>query len=214
MALSLARHVCPKTFPKVPLRFFSSTANGSGEDDGSQKAQNQLNKLHTYETIDDPNSLVKTTIIRRNPILQRAKTPEEILEDAANAVAKKKLEQENKDKSALLKSRLSDGTDGVRKDFEENVYWGHDGKKSIVGYDIYQELEERLEEILSRNEDLTKPLEKKEEEKKDTEKSNEKLAKISTALEGINRLLSFYLLRSLYQKHWWIKVAAWFNRLR
>ncbi|XP_065086110.1 uncharacterized protein LOC135708094 [Ochlerotatus camptorhynchus] len=206
MALFLARrarHVCPKTVPKVSLRVrFSTAADGSG-DDGNQKAQSQLNRLHTYETVDDPNSLVKTTIIRRNPVLQRAKTPEEILEHAANAVAKKKPEQEIKDKTALLKSGLSDETDGARKDFEKNVYWGHDGKKSIVGYDIFQELEERLEEILSRNEDLANSLENKKEEKKDTEKSNEKLAKISTALEGISRLLSFYLLRSyLYQKHW------------
>lgn len=207
MAHFLVRRLFSKTIPKWALaRRFSSTNNGNNEEEGHHDPQSQLNNLHTYETIEDPNSLVKTTIIRRNPILQRSKTPEEILEDAADAVANRKPESRSpesttsKDNTTLTKSGLSDGTDD---DFEKNVYWGHDGKKSIVGYDIFQELEERLEEILSRNEELNNPPLEKAEETTPTEEKNNKLAKISNALEGLNRLLSFYLLRSyLYQKHW------------
>lgn len=208
MAHFLVRRLLPKTIPKFPLgRNFSTTNNGNSEDDDHSNAQNQLNNLHTYETVEDPNSLVKTTIIRRNPILQRVKTPEEILEEAANSVANKTSEPRapepiGKDHTTLTKtSGLSDGTED---DFEKNVYWGHDGKKSIVGYDIFQELEERLEEILSRNEELNNPpVDKPEESNPIEEKNNKQLTKISNALEGLNRLLSFYLLRSyLYQKHW------------
>ncbi|XP_062536775.1 uncharacterized protein LOC134205508 [Armigeres subalbatus] len=202
MALFLARRLLPKMFPKFPSGArFSSTNNGNSEDDDHRNVQNQLNNLHTYETVEDPNSLVKTTIIRRNPILHRTKTPEEILEDAANAVANKIPEPATRDNTTTTKlSGVSDN--GVDDEFEKNVYWGHNGKQSIVGYDIFQELEERLQEILSRNEELNNPPEDKTEETPQENKNN-KLAKISTALEGLNRLLSFYLLRSyLYQKHW------------
>ncbi|XP_058811111.1 uncharacterized protein LOC131676003 [Topomyia yanbarensis] len=180
---------------------FSSSGSGNSDDNDSKKSQNKLNNLHSYETVDDTDSLVKTTIIKRNSILQQPKTPEEILEEAAQTIANRAPEEETKDNSDW--TRYSDTHNNeCLTDHKRNVYWGHDGKKSIVGYDILQELEERLEEILSNDKDAPKSAEQdKKSEKEENDMKN--LGKMSATLEGLNRLLSFYLFRSsLFHKHW------------
>ncbi|XP_058460916.1 uncharacterized protein LOC131436266 [Malaya genurostris] len=107
---------------------FSTSGSENGDDDSSKTLQKKLNDVHSYEPVDDPESLVKTTIIKRNSILQQpTKTPEEMLEDAAQVIANRS-EQETAE-----------------------------GESVSVGYDILQELEERLEEILSNDEDRSKP---------------------------------------------------------
>lgn len=131
---------------RFPANTFSSmpTGNSSGGD-GEDNSQKELNNLHSYETVDDPNSLVKTTIVRRNAVLQQPKTPEQILDEAAQNIAKRKSEEEGRDSTQVLETGLSDSD-------AQRVYWGQDGHgKNIVGYDIFQELEERLQEILSQH---------------------------------------------------------------
>lgn len=120
---------------RLPANTFSSIPAGNGSSgDGEDNSQKELNNLHSYETVDDPSSLVKTTIVRRNAVLQQPKTPEQILDEAAQNIAKRKPEEG--ESKQVLETGLSDRD-------AKSVYWGQDGHgKSIVGYDSFQELQE------------------------------------------------------------------------
>lgn len=100
-------------------------------------------------------------------------------------------------------------TSSAYTDVEKSI--GNDGRGSIVGYDIFQELEERLQEVLSRNDAgpaaaikiQDKPGNESEPSSSGKEKNIKKVNKVNAALESINRFLSFYLFRStLYPKRW------------
>ncbi|KAL9697302.1 hypothetical protein quinque_000743 [Culex quinquefasciatus] len=100
-------------------------------------------------------------------------------------------------------------TSSAYTDVEKSI--GNDGRGSIVGYDIFQELEERLQEVLSRNDAgpaaaikiQDKPGSESEPSSSGKEKDIKKVNKVNAALESINRFLSFYLFRStLYPKRW------------
>ncbi|KAL1380590.1 hypothetical protein pipiens_014072 [Culex pipiens pipiens] len=102
--------------------------------DGEDNSQKERNNLHSYETVDDPSSLVKTTIVRRNAVLQQPKTPEQIPDEAAQNITKRKPEEGNS--KQVLETGLSERD-------AKSVYWGQDGHgKSLVGYDSFQELQE------------------------------------------------------------------------
>lgn len=178
------------------LHFSTPLRGNSGDDNSKENPQNELNNIHTYESIENPDSLVKTTVIKRRSILQHPKTAEQILEDAEKNVAKRPLEE------------FKSGRSHVPSKAEGNYikkYWGHDERKGYLGYDLFQELEERLEEILSIHGKDT--LEKQEDNhcQNDTKQeiNIDQNGKVRELLESLSRLICFYLFRSsLYQKHW------------
>ena len=213
----------PKASTRQSFRYFSTN-----EDDVKSKNEPNLSDVHTYETVSEPGSLVKTTIIKRNPILKEEKTTEDILEEAAKKIAEKPSDVEFKDNVKFINFAevfavkleppnpiLCFEDDDIYSEIEKPCVNRH-AISSLFTYDIFEDIQERLDEAQKNQKEITEkneeviskpPDESQTENEPIVDKNTEKLQKIlslSSNYPNFLRYLGFIPFGSLFfNKQWW-----------